>query len=118
MQSTTAATSPAEIDSLLDRKITLATEGFTTKFCELTLKDRMEDVLKKVVQQQFLKIGETKLEFEEKSNARSPNTEEAIQSQLLEEIKQKLFGRNITATGSIMFVHDELWFFPYQIRLS
>jgi uncharacterized protein YjcR len=39
MQSTTAATSPAAIDSLLDRKITLATEGFTTKFCELTLKD-------------------------------------------------------------------------------
>jgi integrase/recombinase XerD len=40
MQSTTAATSLAAIDSLLDRKITLATEGFTTKFCELTLKDR------------------------------------------------------------------------------
>jgi uncharacterized protein YjcR len=39
MQSTTAATSPAAIDSLLDRKITLSTEGFTTKFCELTLKD-------------------------------------------------------------------------------
>jgi len=65
-----------------------------------------------------LKIGETKLEFDEKSNTRSPNIEETIQSQLLEEIKQKLFGRNATAIGSIMFVHDELWFFPYQIRLS
>jgi hypothetical protein len=40
MQSTTAATGPATIDSLLDRRITLATEGFTTKFCELILRDR------------------------------------------------------------------------------
>ena len=82
------------------------------------LNARIDDVFKKIVQQQFLKIGETKLEFEEKSNTRSPNIEEAIQSQLLEEIKQKLFGRNATATGSIMFVHDELWFFPYQLRLA
>jgi hypothetical protein len=42
MQSTTAATGPTTIDSLLDRRITLATEGFTTKFCELTLKDRKQ----------------------------------------------------------------------------
>ena len=68
----------------------------------------MDDVFKKIVQQQFLKIGETKLEFEDKSNTPSPNIEEAIQSQILEEIKQKLFGRNATATGSIMYVHDEL----------
>jgi hypothetical protein len=81
------------------------------------LKARMEDVLK-LVQQQFLKIGETKLEFEEKSNSRSSNIEDVIQTQLLEEIKQKLFGRNATATGSIMFVHDELWFFPYQLKLT
>ena len=40
MQSTTAATGPATIDSLLDRRISLATEGFTTKFCELILRDR------------------------------------------------------------------------------
>ena len=70
------------------------------------------------MQQQFLKIGETELEFEEKSNIPSPNAADVIQSQLLEEIKQKLFGRNISATGSIMFVHDELWFFPYQLRLT
>jgi hypothetical protein len=100
---------------------TLLIPAGVQKFIEdkkATLKARMEDVLKKVVQQQFLKIGETKLEFEEKNNARSPNTEEAIQSELLEEIKQKLFRRNVTATGSIMFVHDELWFFPYQLRLT
>jgi hypothetical protein len=100
---------------------TLLIPAGVQKFIEdkkATLKARIDDVFKKIVQQQFLKIGETKLEFDEKSNTRSPNIEEAIQSQLLEEIKQKLFGRNATATGSIIFVHDELWFFPYQLRLT
>ena len=100
---------------------TLLIPAGVQKFIEdkkATLKARIDDVFKKIVQQQFLKIGETKLEFEEKSNTRSPNIEEAIQSQLLEEIKQKLFGRNATALGSLMFVHDELWFFPYQLRLT
>jgi hypothetical protein len=41
-----------------------------------------------------------------------------IQSQLLQETRQKLFGRNISARGSILSVHDELWFFPNQIQLS
>jgi hypothetical protein len=49
MQSTTAATSPAAIGSLLDRKITLATDGFTTKFCELTLKDSKKNYRKKML---------------------------------------------------------------------
>jgi hypothetical protein len=100
---------------------TLLIPAGVQKFIEdkkATLKARMDDLLKKVVEQQFLKIGENKLEFEEKSNTRSPNIEEAMQSQLLEEIKQKLFGRNVTATGSIIYVHDELWFFPYQLRLA
>jgi hypothetical protein len=100
---------------------TLLIPAGVQKFIEdkkATLKARIDDVFKKIVQQQFLKIGETKLEFNEKSNTRSPNIEEAIQSQLLEEIKQKLFGRNATALGSLMFVHDELWFFPYQLRLT
>jgi hypothetical protein len=99
---------------------TLLIPAGVQKFIEdkkATLKAKMDDLLKKVVQQQF-KIGENKLEFEEKSNTRSPNIEEAIQTQLLEEIKQKLFGRNTTATGSIMFVHDVLWFFPYQLKLT
>jgi hypothetical protein len=102
-------------------KDTLLIPAGVQKFIEdkkATLKARIDDVFKKIVQQQFLKIGETKLEFDEKSNTRSPNIEEAIQSQLLEEIKQKLFGRNATALGSLMFVHDELWFFPYQLRLT
>jgi integrase len=39
MQSTTA-TAVTQEAALLQRKIALATEGFTTKFCELVLKDR------------------------------------------------------------------------------
>jgi hypothetical protein len=39
MQSTTT-TAVAQEAALLERKIALATEGFTTKFCELVLKDR------------------------------------------------------------------------------
>src|SRR2546430_15888926 len=38
MQSTKATV--AQEAALLERKIALATEGFTTKFCELVLKDR------------------------------------------------------------------------------
>jgi hypothetical protein len=41
-----------------------------------------------------------------------------IQAQLLQETRQKLFGRNVSARGSILSVHDELWFFPNQIQLS
>jgi hypothetical protein len=41
-----------------------------------------------------------------------------IQTQLLQETRQKLFGRNVSARGSILSVHDELWFFPNQIQLS
>jgi hypothetical protein len=41
-----------------------------------------------------------------------------IQTQLLQETRQRLFGRNASARGSILSVHDELWFFPNQIRLS
>jgi hypothetical protein len=40
-----------------------------------------------------------------------------IQTQLLQEIRQKLFGRNVSARGSVMNVHDELWFFPSQLQL-
>ena len=46
------------------------------------------------------------------------NDVENIQRQILDETRQKLYGRNINARGSIMFVHDELWFFPNQIHIS
>jgi hypothetical protein len=76
-----------------------------------TLKYRMEKTVKEALQD--LKIGDTKLGFEgdkiESSN---------IQNVLLQEIKQKLYGKEVRARGSIMFVHDELWFFPSQLQFS
>ena len=41
-----------------------------------------------------------------------------LQTQLLQETRQRLFGRNVSAWGSVLSVHDELWFFPSQIRFS
>jgi hypothetical protein len=64
MQSTTA-TSPSAIDSLLDRKIILATEGFTTKFCELTLKDR-----KKLSKENALAVAEYIIAMKREINPR------------------------------------------------
>ena len=84
-----------------------------------TLKARMDDVIKKAIVTQDLTIGPTKLEFEEEQNGSQGQQQPGdIQSHILQEIRQKLFGRNVTARGSIMFVHDELWFFPYQLQLS
>jgi hypothetical protein len=80
------------------------------------LKARMDYVMTKVIKEDDnLKIGNTKLKLDGNSVTR-PSTE-IIQSELLEEIKQKLFGRNVTARGSVLSVHDELWFFPYQLQL-
>jgi hypothetical protein len=79
-----------------------------------TLKTRMDGVIRKVITQ-ALKIGDTKLEFD-KGQTTSESFD--IQSQLLQEIRQKLFGRNVTARGSILAVHDELWFFPNQMQFS
>ena len=89
--------------------------GNVQKFIEnkkYSLKAKVEDVVRKATFDD-LHIGSSKLNVEE-SNA-SPNSD--VQSQLLQEIRQKLLGRNATAKGSIMFVHDELWFFPNQIQL-
>ena len=84
-----------------------------------TLKARMDDVIKKAIITQDLTIGHANLEFqEEQSSSQDQRQPGDIQSHILQEIRQKLFGRNATARGSIMFVHDELWFFPYQLQLS
>jgi hypothetical protein len=96
---------------------TLLIPAGVQKFIEdkkATLKARMEYMMTKVIKE-GLKIGCTSLAFDERNIMRH-NTE-VLQSQLLEEIKQKLFGRNVTARGSILSVHDELWFFPYQLQL-
>ena len=79
-----------------------------------SLKAKVEDVIRKAVQEQDLDISSEKLEVQE--STASPHSD--VQSQLLQEIRQKLVGRNATARGSIMFVHDELWFFPNQIQIS
>jgi hypothetical protein len=79
-----------------------------------SLKAKVEDVIRNAVQQQDLQIGSAELKVEEFAASRQSD----VQSQLLQEIRLKMFGRNATARGSIVFVHDELWFFPNQIQLS
>jgi hypothetical protein len=76
-----------------------------------TLKYRMDSIIKEALKD--LKIGESRIEFEGDS-IESNN----IQSVLLQEIKEKLYGKEVKARGSIMFVHDELWFFPNQLQFS
>jgi hypothetical protein len=82
-----------------------------------TVKSRMDKVVNSLVnEEESLRIGDTKLEFEGcTSNAANNNTD--IQVQLLHEVRQKLFGRSVMARGSAMFVHDEIWFFPNQLRV-
>jgi hypothetical protein len=41
-----------------------------------------------------------------------------LQTQLLQETRERLFGRGVSAWGSVLSVHDKLWFFPNQIRFS
>lgn len=75
------------------------------------LKYRMEQIVKEIFKD--LKIGDIKLEFE--GNKLESNN---IQNVLLQEIKEKLFGKEVKTRGSIMFVHDELWYFPSQLQFS
>jgi hypothetical protein len=77
-----------------------------------TLKARMDEVANKAIQ--ALRIGDLRLG----SEAAITEQKADIQTQLLRETRQKLFGRNVSARGSIMSVHDELWFFPSQIQFS
>jgi hypothetical protein len=77
-----------------------------------TLKERMDDVASQAIKN--LKIGDLSLG----SDVSLSDQGNDIQTQLLQETRQRLFGRNVTARGSILSVHDELWFFPNQIQLS
>ena len=84
------------------------------KFIEVkrsALKYKMDSTIKEALKD--LKIGESRIEFEGDS-IESNN----IQSMLLQEIKEKLYGKEVKARGSIIFVHDELWFFPNQLQFS
>lgn len=83
-----------------------------------TVKARMDKVVNSLVnEEESLKIGDTKLDFVGQAVSNTNNTAD-IQVQLLHEVRQKLFGRNVMARGSMMFVHDEIWFFPNQLRIS
>jgi 3-methyladenine DNA glycosylase AlkC len=75
------------------------------------LKFKMDRVVEKALN--GLCIGEAKLEFE--GNKEESNN---IQTVLLQEIKEKLYGKEVKTSGSIIFVHDELWFFPNQLQFS
>lgn len=75
------------------------------------LKYKMDKVVKDALQD--LKIGEINLALEgDKSESNN------IQSVLLQEVKEKLYGKEVKARGQIMFIHDELWFFPSQLQFS
>jgi hypothetical protein len=76
---------------------------------------RIYDVIKRGVKDS--RIGDD-IKIQAMSNIYRVNDIENIQRQILDETRQKLYGRNINAKGSIMFVHDELWFFPNQIHIS
>ena len=76
---------------------------------------RMYEVVKKALKD--LKIGDD-IEIHKISDIYRANDRENLQRQILEETRKKLYGRNVHARGSIMYVHDELWFFPNQIHIS
>jgi hypothetical protein len=83
-----------------------------------SVKTRMDKVISELVNgEESLRIGETKLEFVRQSVSNASKDDD-LQVQLLQEVRQKLFGRSVIAIGSAMFVHDEVWFFPNQLRIS
>jgi len=95
-------------DSLV---IPAAVQGFIESK-KSTLKVRMDEVASKAIQD--LRIGGLSLG----SEAAITEQKTDIQTQLLQETRQKLFGRNVSSRGSVISVHDELWFFPSQIQFS
>ena len=72
----------------------------------------MDDVARTAFED--LRIGDLSLG----SEAAITEQKTDIQTQILQGTRQMLFGRNVSARGSIISVHDELWFFPTQMQLS
>jgi hypothetical protein len=77
-----------------------------------TLKARMDEVASKAIRD--LRFGDLSLASDAAITEQRPD----LQTQMLQETRQRLFGRNVSAWGSVLSVHDELWFFPNQIRFS
>jgi hypothetical protein len=75
----------------------------------------MYEVVKKAVRNLYV---EDDVKIDAISGIYRANDIVNIQRQILDETRQKLYGRNVHARGSIMYVHDELWFFPNQIHIS
>jgi hypothetical protein len=92
----------------------LVIQAGVQKFIETkksTLKSRMDEVANKAMLD--LKIGDLSL-----GSATITEQKADLQTQLLQETRQRLFGRNVSVWGSVLSVHGELWFFPNQIRFS
>jgi hypothetical protein len=75
---------------------------------------RMYDAVKKAVKNLY--VGDD-VKIDSISGIYRANDIENVQRQILDETRQKLYGKNVHARGSIMYVHDELWFFPNQIHI-
>ena len=67
---------------------------------KLTLKTRIDEVAGKAVRN--LRIGDLGLG----SDATITEQKADLQTQLLQETRQRLFGRNVSAWGSVLSVHD------------
>ncbi len=76
-----------------------------------TLRSKMDKVMQQALQ--GITIGEVKIPFE--GNIAQSNN---IQNVLLQEIKEKLYGKGVKTRGSVMLVHDEPWYFPNQIQFT
>jgi hypothetical protein len=76
---------------------------------------RIYDTIKRALKD--LKIGDS-IQIQRISDIYRANDRENLRRQILDDARQKLYGRNVNARGSIMYVHDELWFFPNQIHIS
>jgi hypothetical protein len=85
------------------------------QYKQSSLVPRMYDVVKKATKD--LKIDDN-LKIQAISDVYRASNRENMQRQILDDARQKLYGRNVHARGSIMYVHDELWFFPNQVHIT
>ena len=85
------------------------------QYKQSSLVPRMYDVVKKAVKD--LKIDD-EIKIQAISDVYRSSNRESMQRQILDDARRKLYGRNVHASGSIMYVHDELWFFPNQIHIA